>query len=243
MFVNRSDCFYNEADAFRIPWVTATQPFDIDWALTQIRTAIAPWPRAAMFQLAEEGFASLFEQLIACIISIRTYDEVSVPVARRLLGRARTPAAMAQLTAAEIFDCIQDSTFADRKAEQILAIAQQIVSTHAGHLPADPEVLTGFHGVGPKCAHLALGVACRLPYISVDVHVHRVTNRWGYVQTRTPEKTLAALEQKLPRAYWVEINALLVPFGKHICRGTRPRCRTCPVEPMCAQVGVTDAAS
>ncbi|WP_347277452.1 endonuclease III [Pseudanabaena sp. FACHB-2040] len=217
-----------------------TQPFDIDRVLTTIRDAIAPFPKAAMFQLAEEGFDSLFEQLVSCIISIRTYDEVSAPVSQRLFKQARTPEAIAQLSVAEIFDCIRDSTFADRKAEQILAIAQQIVSEYGGHLPADPEVLTSFHGVGPKCAHLALGVACHLPYISVDVHVHRVTNRWGYVQTRTPEKTLVALQKQLPQQYWVEINSLLVPFGKHICRGTRPRCQTCPVESMCAQVGVTE---
>jgi endonuclease-3 len=96
-----------------------------------------------------------------------------------------------------------------------------------------------FHGVGPKCANLALGIACGLPLIGVDIHVHRVTNRWGYVQTATPEKTMTALQEKLPRAYWVEINALLVPFGKHVCTGTRPKCSTCPLLEMCRQVGVT----
>ncbi|HEY9737191.1 MAG TPA: endonuclease III [Trichocoleus sp.] len=220
--------------------MASTQPFDIDRAMVEIEAAIAPFPRAAMFQLAVEGYGSLFEQLISCIISIRTYDEVSVELSRKLFQQARTPEAMAQMSAAEIHACIRDSTFSDRKAEQILAIAQQVVETYSGNLPATPEVLTQFNGVGPKCAHLALGVACQLPYISVDVHVHRVTNRWGYVQTRTPEKTLAALEAKLPQAYWIDINRLLVPFGKHICRGTRPRCRTCPVEAMCAQVGVVE---
>jgi endonuclease-3 len=93
--------------------------------------------------------------------------------------------------------------------------------------------------VGPKCAHLALGVATGAPFISVDVHVHRVTNRWGYVAAPTPEKTLGALERALPRRWWVEINRRLVPFGKHVCTGTRPRCSTCPVLDMCARVGVT----
>ncbi|HEY9762750.1 MAG TPA: endonuclease III [Trichocoleus sp.] len=221
--------------------MTLTQPFDIDWMVERIREAIRPYPKAAMFQLAEEGFNSLFEQLIACIISIRTYDEVSILVARRLLGRARTPQAMLKLSLSEVLNDIQESTFAERKAEQIIAIAQQIISDYGGELPADPEVLTRFNGVGPKCAHLALGVACGLPYISVDVHVHRVTNRWGYVRTSTPEKTMLALHKQLPEKYWVELNALLVPFGKHICRGTRPRCGHCPVEAMCAQVGVTEA--
>lgn len=208
--------------------------------MVQIEAAIAPFPPAAMFQLAAEGFNSLFEQLISCIISIRTYDEVSVQLSRRLFQIARTPAEVARLSAAEIYACIRESTFSDRKAEQILAVAQTTVAVYDGQLPADPDVLTQFKGVGPKCAHLALGVACHLPYISVDVHVHRVTNRWGYVQTRTPEKTLAALEAKLPQAYWIDINRLLVPFGKHICRGNQPRCKGCPVEAMCAQVGVAE---
>jgi endonuclease III len=107
-------------------------------------------------------------------------------------------------------------------------------------LPCDFDVLTSFQGVGPKCANLTLGIACGQAKISVDIHVHRITNRWGYVATRTPEATLALLEQKLPQIYWVEINRLLVPFGKHVCTGQRPKCSTCPLLAMCAQVGVTD---
>ncbi|HKY04055.1 MAG TPA: endonuclease III, partial [Blastocatellia bacterium] len=90
----------------------------------------------------------------------------------------------------------------------------------------------------PKCANLVLGIACHQPQIGVDVHVHRVTNRWGYVQAPTPERTMQALREKLPRKYWVEINRLLVPFGKHIYKGRLPLCSTCPVEDMCQQVGV-----
>jgi endonuclease-3 len=100
-------------------------------------------------------------------------------------------------------------------------------------------VLLEFSGVGPKCANLTLGIACRQPRISVDIHVHRVTNRWGYATASTPEGTLAVLEEKLPERHRVEINRLLVPFGKHICTGQLPRCSTCPVLDMCQQVGVT----
>lgn len=212
--------------------------FEIDVAIARLRDAVRPYPKAAMFQLADEGYRSLFEQLIACVISIRTRDETSLVAARRLFARARTPAAVAQLAPAEIDALIQDSTYHEPKSQQIGAIAQAIVDRYGGELPADAEVLRSFNGVGPKCAHLALGVACAQPHISVDVHVHRVTNRWGYVQTRTPEKTLAALEAKLPPPYWIEINALLVPFGKHICQGDRPRCAACPLLEMCQQVGV-----
>jgi endonuclease-3 len=212
--------------------------FDIEKAIPLIREAVKPFPKAAMFQLAEEGFDSLYEQLISCIISIRTYDEVSVPVSRQLFAKARTPQQMVKLDVADILVCIQQATFAENKAPQIQRISQQILDEFNGELPADPDVLTQFKGVGPKCAHLALGVALGYPCISVDIHVHRVTNRWGYVQTKSPEKTMKALEAKLPKDYWVEINQLLVPFGKHICRGSRPRCGSCPLREMCPKVGV-----
>jgi endonuclease III len=96
-----------------------------------------------------------------------------------------------------------------------------------------------FKGVGPKCANLALGVAHDVSRISVDIHVHRVTNRWGVISTRSAEQTMVALEKVLPKRYWIEINRLLVPFGKHVCTGQRPKCSTCPVLAYCRQVGVT----
>ena len=192
-----------------------------------------------MFALAEEGHATLFEQLIACILSIRTRDEVSLLAARRLLRAAREPAAVAKLSVRQIDGLIGDVSFHRAKAEQIHAIARQVADEYAGDLPCDDSVLRSFRGVGPKCAHLALGIACGQLRISVDVHVHRVTNRWGYVRTRTPEETMAALEQRLPPRHWVEINALLVPFGKHVCTGRLPKCSACPVLDMCRQVGVT----
>lgn len=219
------------------------QPFDIERAIPLLRQAVQPFPKAAMFALAEEGYTSLFEQLIACIISIRTKDETSLPVSRRLLQKARTPTAMRQLEVAEIEHLIRASTFADAKAQQIWDISDRVLRDWGGELPCEFETLVSFRGVGPKCANLALGIACGHPCISVDIHVHRVTNRWGYVQTKTPEKTLVALEAKLPQDYWIEINQLLVPFGKHICTGDRPACPHCPLLPMCQQVGVTEGRS
>ena len=197
-----------------------------------------PWPKAALFELAEDGFKSTFEQLVACIISIRTYDEVTLPVSRKLFKRARTPAQISELTYEELDALINLSTFHERKANQILAIARRVLDEFDGDLPCDSEVLRSFSGVGPKCANLVLGIACGEPFISVDIHVHRVTTRWGYIQASTPEKTLVALEAKLPHRYWIEINRLLVPFGKHICTGNLPHCSTCPVLDMCQQVGV-----
>jgi endonuclease-3 len=207
-------------------------------ALARVRESIRGFADAAMFELAARGHASLFEQLVGCILSIRTRDEVTLPVALRLLSQARTPEAMRQLGPERIDALIRPVTFHEPKAKTIHALAARTVEEFGGELPCDAQVLQSFKGVGPKCAHLALGIACGQERISVDIHVHRVTNRWGYVRARTPEQTLAALEAKLPRAHWVELNRLLVPFGKHVCTGTRPGCSTCPVLSMCQQVGV-----
>ena len=213
--------------------------FDIDLAIRRIREAISPFRKAALLELAEEGFGSPFEILVACIISIRTRDEVTVPCSRRMFEIARTPAEVSRLTPEEIDKAIRDCTFHEAKAYQIYEIARRVVEEHGGVLPCELEVLLSFRGVGPKCANLVLGIACnQATGISVDIHVHRVTNRWGYVNEKTPEKTMTALESKLPREYWVEINGLLVPFGKHICTGSLPGCLTCPVLDMCQQVGV-----
>jgi endonuclease-3 len=215
------------------------RPFDIEEAMPLLRQAVAPYPKAALFELAAEGHTSVFEVLTACIISIRTRDETTLPVARGLFARARTPAAMAALSEEEIDGLIGLCTFHEPKARTIRGIALAALREHGGELPCDLDALIALHGVGPKCASLALGIACEMPLIGVDIHVHRVTNRWGYVQAKTPEKTMAALTEKLPRPYWVEINALLVPFGKHVCTGSAPSCSTCPLLSMCQQVGVT----
>ena len=212
--------------------------FDIDVAISRIEDVVKPYPKAAMFELAERGYTSAFEQLIACILSIRTYDEVSLPVAEKLFAVVRTAESLAALTPDQIYVHIQESTFAERKAQQIQAIAQQVVDEYKGELPCDRELLLSFVGVGPKCANLALGIACGEPVISVDIHVHRVTNRWGYVVASTPEKTMVALEGKLPRRHWIDINRLLVPFGKHICQGRVPRCTKCPIFEICQRMGV-----
>ena len=208
--------------------------------MRRIRKAVAGFPDAAMFALREQGFGDVFQQLVSCIISIRTMDEVSLPVSLALLKRAPTPARMLKLDVAEIDRLIHASSFHAAKAKQIHAIARRAHEEFGGKLPADADLLQSFAGVGPKCANLALGVAAGVERVSVDIHVFRVVNRWGYVSGRTPEATLAALERVLPKKYWIEINRRLVPFGKHICTGIRPKCSTCPVLEYCRQVGVTE---
>lgn len=215
------------------------EPFNIDRAMTLVREAVREYPRAAMFELAEEGYRSLFEQTVACLLSVRTYDEVSLVAARRLFKQARSPAEIGKMPPEQIDTLIGNVTFHERKAGQIQAIARRTVEEFGGELPCNPDVLLSFGGIGPKCTNLALGIACGAERISVDIHVHRVTNRWGYVKASRPEATMTELEQMLPGRYWLEINALLVPFGKHICTGVNPKCSACPLNVMCRRVGVT----
>jgi endonuclease III len=208
--------------------------------MARVRRAVADSPKAVLFELAERGHRSPFEILVACIITIRTLEEVSLPAALRLFEVARTPEQVARLSPARIDELIRACTFHEPKSRTIHAIARRVASEFGGELPCDFEALTGLAGVGPKCANLTLGIACGTPVgIPVDIHVHRVANRWGYVEAGTPEKTMAALEATLPRRYWLEINKLLVPFGKNVCTGKLPKCSTCPVLEFCRQVGVT----
>ncbi len=214
-------------------------PFNLAIVLKHIEKATAAYPKAAMFELYERGYTSLFEQLISCLISIRTLDETTIPLSEKLFAIARTPKDLLRLSPHRLEDLLRGSQYPGQKAYTMLGIAKEAVEGYNGHLPADYEKLTALKGVGPKCANLALGIASGHPGISVDVHVHRVTNRWGFVQTKTPEQTMEELKQKVPRKKWIDINRLVMPFGKHICTSKLPHCSTCPVLEYCRQVGVT----
>src|SRR5947209_2428397 len=143
----------------------AKQPFNVAVALRRIDRAVRPFAKAALFELAEDGFKSPFEQLVACLISIRTRDEVTLPTARQLFQQVRTPAEFARLTPDSIDGLIRTSSFHEAKARQIHAIAKRAVEEFGGELPCDPETLMSFHGAGPKCANLVLGIACGQPFI------------------------------------------------------------------------------
>jgi len=213
--------------------------FDIPVMFRLLRKAIQPYPPAMLFALRDQGFDSSFQILVACIISIRTFDEVSLGAAQRLLTQASTPQAILQMSDAQLRKLIEPCTFAPQKVQTLKKISLIALDKYQGKLPCDYEALIDLPGVGPKCANLTLGVACHQPHIGVDIHVHRITNRWGYVHAKTPEKTLHELEKILPKSRWVEINELLVPFGKHICLGVKPKCTQCPVRKYCRRIGVT----
>ncbi|WP_207477778.1 endonuclease III domain-containing protein [Arenibaculum pallidiluteum] len=216
------------------------EPFDVDEAFRRLRLAVAGLPKAAMFELRDRGFSTPFEQLVGALVSARTLDETTIAVCLRLFAAARTPEAMAALDEAELIRLLHGATFPEPKARALRALSREIVERHGGRVPDTEEGLTAFHGVGPKIAALTLGVGFGKPAVSVDIHVHRITNRWGLVATRSPERTMEALRRTLPQRYWVEINERLVPFGKAVCTGIRPRCSTCPMLSMCRQVGVTE---
>jgi len=213
-------------------------PFNLNVVLKRIEKAIASYPKAAMFELYERGYTSLFEQLISCIISIRTLDETTIPLSEKLFAEARSPQQLLKLSPKELEALLHGSQYPGQKTYTILGIAKAVANEYGGKLPADYEKLTALKGVGPKCANLALGVASGQPGISVDVHVHRVVNRWGFVATKTPEQTMEVLQEKVPKKKWIDINRLLMPFGKHICIAKLPHCSTCPVLEYCQQVGV-----
>src|SRR3712207_5832176 len=192
-------------------------PFDIDEVFCLLRRATAYLPKAAMFDLRDRGYGTPFEQLVAALVWARTRDETTIPVCLRLFAAARMPEAMAALPEDEIIRLLRGATFPEPKARDIKALSASIAAA-GGVVPDTLEGLTALRGVGPKIAALTLGVGFGVPAaISVDIHVHRVANRWGYVAARTPERSMAALQAVLPRRYWVEINERLVPFGKHVC--------------------------
>lgn len=215
-------------------------PFDIDEVFRRLRKAVAPYPMAAMFDVRDRGHGTPFEQLVGSLISARTRDETTLAVCLRLFAVVNTPAKMAALDESQLIRLLHGVTFPEPKARDILALSRRIVDEFGGEVPDTLEGLMSFRGVGPKIAALTLAVGFGRPAIAVDIHVHRIVNRWGYVRASTPENTAAALADVLPIRYWVEINERLVPFGKWICTAARPKCSTCPLLPMCQQVGVVN---
>jgi endonuclease III len=148
---------------------------------------------------------------------------------------------MLALPEAAIAETIYPVGFYRQKARQIREICRILLDRFGGEVPRDLDTLLELPGVGRKTANLVVSLGYGLPGICVDTHVHRITNRWGYVATRTPEETETALRARLPRAYWIEINGLLVQFGQGICRPISPWCSTCRVARSCRRVGVTTA--
>ena len=187
----------------------------------------------------QETSRSPFRLLVACVISLRTKDEVTAEASRRLFEIAPTPEALAELEEERIARAIYPAGFYNTKAAQLKEIARIIRDDFDGEVPGSEADLLAMKGVGRKTTNLVLGLGFGIPAICVDTHVHRISNRLGMVSTKTPEQTERALMEVLPRDLWIPINDLLVTFGQNRCHPTSPRCTGCPLEDLCPRVGVT----
>ena len=198
------------------------------------------WRPTAVAEVAAEERGP-FRILIACLLSLRTQDTTTGPAAARLFRLADTPEAMVRLPPRTIERAIFPVGFYRTKARVILGISRDLLDRFGGRVPDDLDTLLTLKGVGRKTANLVVTVGFGKPGICVDTHVHRISNRLGFVRTRTPEETEQALRAKLPRRYWIELNDLLVAFGQNVCRPLGPHCSRCPVAPLCPRIGVRRA--
>ena len=175
---------------------------------------------------------------MACILSLRTQDTTTGPASDRLFAAAATPAVMLKLPARRIERLIYPVGFYRTKARVILGLCRDLLERFEGRVPDDIDALLTLKGVGRKTANLVVTLGFDKPGICVDTHVHRISNRLGYVRTRTPDETEMALRAKLPRRYWIGYNDLLVTFGQNVCAPVSPKCSACPVVTLCRRVGV-----
>jgi len=180
-----------------------------------------------------------FRVLVACILSLRTQDTTTGPAAARLFAVADTPAAMLRLTPRAIEKLIYPVGFYRTKARVIRGLCRDVLERFGGRVPDTIDELLTLKGVGRKTANLVVTIGFGKPGICVDTHVHRISNRLGYVRTKTPDETEMALRATLPRRYWIGYNDLLVSFGQNVCAPVSPKCSTCPVTDLCRKVGVT----
>lgn len=213
--------------------------FDIHQAMACLQAAAPNWTETALTEVARTMDRDPFKILIGTILSLRTKDETTGPAAARLFALASTAQEMRSLTAEQIARAIYPVGFYRTKAATILEICDTLVSQYGGRVPDTMEGLLALKGVGRKTANLVLTLGFQKPAICVDTHVHRISNRWRYVRTKTPEDTEFALRRKLPKAYWLVYNDLLVAFGQNICRPISPLCSRCPLDNMCPKIGVT----
>ena len=211
---------------------------EIHPAVRILRRKVPKW-ETPIVTLMAETYESPFRVLISCILSLRTQDATTAKAAHRLFAVADSPEAMIKLNAKRIETLIFPVGFYRTKAKNILDICRTLIEQYGGNVPDEIDELLKLKGVGRKTANLVVTLGYKKPGICVDTHVHRISNRWGYVKTATPEKTEFALRAKLPKQYWIEYNDLLVSFGQHLCRPISPLCSQCPVAKYCARIGVT----
>jgi endonuclease-3 len=211
--------------------------FDIDRFLAILREQYKLWQAPVIRLIAERG-GSPFEILVSTLLSLRTKDQVTAAASRRLLAAVGTPREMLALDTKTIGALIYPVGFWKTKATRLRDISAVLIQRHGGEVPSSLDELLALPGVGRKTANLVRIEGFGLDGICVDTHVHRISNRVGYVRTRTPEQTEMRLRRKLPRRYWIDYNEILVAFGQVICQPVSPWCSRCPVTELCRRSGV-----
>ena len=206
---------------------------DIDKIVKLLKDAKQP---QSEFVKLMDSFKSPYLVLIACILSLRTNDKTTYPATLRMLELAKTPKEMKNVSQEELAKAISPVGFYENKANQIIELSKTIDEELNGQVPDEIEDLIKFKGVGRKTANLVLSLGFNKPAICVDVHVHRIFNRLGYIKTKTPEETEFALREKLPQKYWIDINTLLVTHGQNVCKPIKPKCSECPIARYCAKI-------
>jgi len=210
----------------------------IDAIIETLRKVYPEWREPVVTELSNRE-RNPFKVLISTIISLRTKDDVTRQAAARLFDLATTPDEMVLLSPEEIEKVIYPAGFYKNKALTILIVCSDLLERFGGRVPDDIDDLLTLRGVGRKTANLVVTRGYNKQGICVDTHVHRISNRLGYVKTRTPDETEFVLRKKLPAQYWIEYNDLLVAFGQNICKPVSPYCSQCPVHNHCIRVGVT----
>jgi len=211
---------------------------NIHTVIRTVRREIARWPEPVVGVVARQSGRDPFLVLISCLLSLRTKDKTTAEASERLFALASTAATMQKLTTAVIEQAIYPVGFYRTKAKQIRQICTLLLERYKGLVPDRIDELLTLPGVGRKTANLVVTVGYEKPGICVDIHVHRISNRWGYVKTKTPDETEQALRDTLPRKYWITFNDLLVPYGQHLCQPVSPFCSMCKIAKYCDRVGV-----
>ena len=206
---------------------------DIDKIVSLLKDAKQP---QSEFVKLMDSFKNPYLVLIACILSLRTNDKTTYPATLRMLELAKTSKEMKNVNQEELSKAIYPVGFYENKARQIIELSKTIDEELNGQVPDEIEDLIKFKGVGRKTANLVLSLGFNKPAICVDVHVHRIFNRLGYIKTKTPEETEFALREKLPQKYWIDINTLLVTHGQNVCKPIKPKCSECPIARYCAKI-------
>ena len=212
---------------------------DIHAAIRILKREVRQWQEPVVGVVARESGGDPFKILISCLLSLRTKDRTTGEASARLFALAGDPASMLRLSAQLIEQAIYPVGFYRTKTKQIHRICRRLLEEHGGLVPDSIEQLIALPGVGRKTANLVVTVGYGKAGICVDIHVHRISNRWGYVKTKNPKETEEALRKKLPSRYWIIYNDLLVPYGQNICQPVSPFCSRCELVKYCDRVGVT----